>query len=248
MRCDARPRAAAEEAPAPCAGGHCGRDCHDARRSCAGRCIVRRPPRTLENVSVGLGLRERKKAQTRETIAAAALELFGSRGFDATTVDDIALAASVSPRTFFRYFATKEDVLFSAGDDRRRQILDVLATRDRDEPPVRSLREAMRVIARDYEADQRTTLQRMKIARSTPSLRTRVVERQAEWEDAVTEALLSRSSARNQLDVRLLVAAAAAALRVVIDEWTASGGRGSLEQRIDNAFDQIVHGWPDPIS
>jgi AcrR family transcriptional regulator len=75
------------------------------------------------------GLRERKKQRTREQIAAAALELFGQRGYQATTVADIAAAAEVSERTVFTYFPTKEDILFSDHAVFRERLAEAFARR-----------------------------------------------------------------------------------------------------------------------
>jgi AcrR family transcriptional regulator len=76
------------------------------------------------------GLRERKKRQTREAIAAAAAELFARRGFESVTVDDVARAADVSRQTVFNYFPTKEQMLFVR--DAEVEAALVAAVRDRD--------------------------------------------------------------------------------------------------------------------
>src|SRR6476660_6904445 len=65
----------------------------------------------LETSSVKLGLRERKKQQTRDRIAREALQLFAERGYDETTLADIAEAADVASRTIFAYFESKEDIV-----------------------------------------------------------------------------------------------------------------------------------------
>ena len=75
------------------------------------------------------GLRERKKRQTREAIADAAMRLFFDRGFDEVTVADVARAADVSEKTVFNYFPAKEDLVLHGGDERRAAIIDAIRTR-----------------------------------------------------------------------------------------------------------------------
>lgn len=87
-----------------------------------------------------LGLRERKKQQTREKIVRCALTLFAERGFDATTIADIAEAADIAPRTFFGYFPSKEDVVFHDFDE----ICAGFALRIRERPSGTTAFEAMR--------------------------------------------------------------------------------------------------------
>lgn len=83
--------------------------------------------------------RERRTQQTRRAIVAAARDLFESAGYAQTTVEQIAARADVAPRTFFRYFPTKESLLFAEFDEVRRDMLDGLEERPADEDPLRSL-------------------------------------------------------------------------------------------------------------
>jgi AcrR family transcriptional regulator len=92
------------------------------------------------------GLRERKKRQTRDTIAAAALQLFSERGFDEVTVEEVARAADVSKKTVFNYFPTKEDLVFRAREERRAALIAGL----RDRPPGTSLVEPFRALTVAY--------------------------------------------------------------------------------------------------
>ena len=91
-------------------------------------CAGSRPP--------SVGLRERKKARTREALHDAAMDLFSRQGFDGTTVEEIADACEVSPRTFFRYFPTKEDVLFGDSEQRSTALIETLAAQPLDLAPL----------------------------------------------------------------------------------------------------------------
>src|SRR5215207_1984761 len=90
------------------------------------------------------GRRERKKSQTREAIVRAAIELFEQKGVDATTIDEIAEAADVSSRTFFRYFDTKIDVVLQDKEEGHPALEDVIAARPADEDPIAAFQFAMR--------------------------------------------------------------------------------------------------------
>jgi AcrR family transcriptional regulator len=88
------------------------------------------------------GLRARKKRQTRAAIAAAAMELFQARGFDAVTIADVAAAADVSRKTVFNYFPAKEDLVFEAGHERRAALVQAIRERAPGTPLVAPFRAA----------------------------------------------------------------------------------------------------------
>jgi AcrR family transcriptional regulator len=187
------------------------------------------------------GLRERKKAQTRRALQDTAVVLFAEQGFDHTTVEEIADACDVSPRTFFRYFASKEDVLFATADERLQSLLDALAARPPDEPPLRSMREAALQLVPDYTDDREQLVTRKRIVAETESLRSRGLERQLGWDDAVTDALRRRlSPGEESLELRLVASVASATLRAALHTWLEVGG--DLRGTIDAAFDRVSAG------
>lgn len=173
-----------------------------------------------------MGLRERKKEQTRRRIERAALDLFLSDGFDATTIEAIAEAAEISPRTFFTYFPAKEEVVFSLA---QREELDRLETRIRDREPGSGAIEAimawiLEVIGEEEDADERE-LSRRRLIRETPAL----AAYEAAHVDPRFEAIFARAIAADlaldpaDLAPRMVAAAASAALRAIAEYYADSG-------------------------
>jgi AcrR family transcriptional regulator len=201
-------------------------------------------------MTVALGLRERKKARTREALQEAAMALFTRQGFDGTTVEEIADACEVSPRTFFRYFPTKEDVLFADADTRRERLLAVLADEPADEPPFAALQAAMRALAVDYRHDRAALVARSKVLEGSLQLQAYKAEHQHGWEAAVVDALERRTVAAGapvaREELQLLTALATAAMRVSVDVWVADASGPDLEVLLDRAFGRLASGFDPP--
>lgn len=120
------------------------------------------------------GLRERKKAKTRLAIREHAMALFRERGYDRTTVEQIAAAAEVSPSTFFRYFPSKEDVVLQ--DDYDPLLIAAFQAQPPDLPLVKALRNAMRDVFSSIPADELAReIERGRLIVSVPELRARML-------------------------------------------------------------------------
>lgn len=131
-----------------------------------------------------LGLRERNRARTYAEIAEAALVLFEEQGYDATTVDQIAASAGVSPATFFRYFATKEDVLFAHEHDSAAEMVQRVADRrDRRTTAVGALAEPVIAFAEAMLSPRTPNSRRATtLVMTTPSLAPRSLRMRLRWE------------------------------------------------------------------
>jgi AcrR family transcriptional regulator len=121
-----------------------------------------------------MGLRERKKEQTRAALVDAAARLFAEKGYDKTTVADIAAAADVSTRTFFAYFRAKEDVLFAGTDQRLKAIAEAFDTVQADSPLEAVHRILEHVLA---ASDDLSSPDRLAIMLTKPELQAQALQR-----------------------------------------------------------------------
>lgn len=193
------------------------------------------------------GLRERKKARTRATIREHALRLFREQGYEATTVDQIAEAAEVSPSTFFRYFPTKEDVVLQ--DD-----LDVLAISALESlPPGVAPVTAFRIAAKQAleslsEEDLARVQETAALSLSVPEVRARALDEFGRTITAIAEAT-ARRTGRDPDDfaVRNVAGAVIGVIMAATMPWTESGNLSQdsdMFARIDAALAHLEAGLP----
>ncbi|WIN00837.1 TetR family transcriptional regulator [Actinoplanes oblitus] len=181
---------------------------------------------------------ERKRQLVAAEITEVALQLCAVKGFDTTTVDEIVEAAGISRRTFFRYFASKEDVaiqlLASLGAD----MCDELRSRPAGEPPATALRHAVGM-AIDHCVDQPLkSLRVVQLILRTPVLHARMLEREAQWRAALTTELAARLGRDPAVDLFPEMAAgmALAAFEAAMHHWSASDGAADPHELTDRAF------------
>jgi AcrR family transcriptional regulator len=176
-------------------------------------------------------LRERTRTTMRDEVAAVAIRLFALRGFDAVTTAQIAAEAGISPRSFFRYFATKEDVVLGSLVDSGIRVRESLIARPAGEVAWEALRQALRVLIEDpvYPVDDVETIAR--IILETPSIRARDMEKYQQWEDLLAPHLAERLAATGDSNpvgvedrARAMVGAACSCLRVATDRWLRAPG------------------------
>ena len=190
------------------------------------------------------GRRERKKLETRTALEAAALRLFAERGYEQTTVDDIAEAADVAVRTFFRYFQSKQHVLF--GDVAlgiAARLRTALRERPATETPVEAVGAALGAMELDDAEQQRQVLDRLRLLQRLPELGGTYHLLFQQLHDVIAEEVAERTGKPvADLHPQLLAAAATGALKAALTVFEVSGGRRQLAELRDKAYTLLTAG------
>jgi len=176
-----------------------------------------------------VSLRERKKERTRRALIDAAVELFERRGYDKTTVADIAAAADIAPRTFFSYFASKEELLFPESDDRVRAAVKAIQERKPGDGPADVLLRALHDVG-EASGEMLSPLAalRTRLAQTVPAVRGRAL--------------------RLQLDAQREIAAHLhAAYPGELDEVSSSALVGAFIGAVSGALQVLLEGEGDPV-
>ena len=183
-------------------------------------------------------LREERKVRTCATIAAAALELFAARGYASVTIAEIAEAARVGERTLYRYFADKEDLLFSEDEGWRAGLRAAIEQQPAGAPPFTVLRRASATVAQALEDRRDEVRRRGEVIAGAPALVARERAKHAAWEAVLAEALCERGVAATE--ARLLSRITVACYDEAITRWLAQDRpRRTLGAELSAAFSEL---------
>lgn len=177
------------------------------------------------------------------------MRMFAERGFDATTVDEIAAAAGISRRTLFRYFPSKNDLVWGDFEGERARLRARLDVRPRDEPTMRSIREAV-VATNDFVADDLPELRvRMRLLTAVPTLQAYSTLRYAEWRGDVARFVAARLDTR--ADALLPTAVGFSVLGVTLASflrWVELDTDAGLRPILDHGLAALEAGFPDDLA
>lgn len=206
----------------------------------------------MSQVNIEISRRNRKKNATRRALSHAALNLVFERGLANVTVEEIADAVDVSPRTFFNYFPSKEAAVVGYDPDRAERVAAMLLGRPADESPFLALRAAVleqvsELVeeANDYEDGRAEFFRRLCVVKSDPHLKNAYAANMAQLESSYVEALATRLAVDPEVELlpTLIVSSVFAAIRVSCMAWAASGGDDSLVEIAARSIDALGAGF-----
>lgn len=200
---------------------------------------------TEPDADAPLGLRERRRRETARDVSDAAIELFERKGVHGTTVDDIAQAAGISQRTFFRYYATKEHALFVEDEGFDTVMRESLQAIRGGAPIVAALESGWMRLFDEFDrrpADRARALRVRRLIHAEPSLLALALAKDAEHEDRLTDAAVDAAGAdADVLMARALIAAVGTATRLAFDEWARRAEMGT-PARVREIYAEVRRG------
>ena len=200
-----------------------------------------------KNEAPPASLRERKKRLAQTTIEEAALRLFQQQGYERTSIQDIADAVMMSSRTFFRYFSSKEEVLFVSLRVVLSEGIRLLQCMTPTESPCAALRATLVHLASLYQQQRASFLVRYQVAMKTPSVASLYLYALMETEPAMCDALCShRGAAVNRNEIRFLVAIYMTILRAAMTAWLENEAQGDLISLLHEHLDYLSSLPPGP--
>ncbi|MET8231819.1 TetR family transcriptional regulator [Micromonospora sp. NPDC005298] len=195
----------------------------------------------------GTGRRDRKKAQTRAALTAAALRLVAERGLEHVTVEEISEAADVSSRTFFNYFACKDEALTDDPALDGNPVVARLAAVPARVPALRAVRLALTEAIDTIQADRELWRLRLAVITQNPALLPRLVSSNIATERAMVSVIATRLGVGPDHGLPpLITAVTSAAFHTAMLRWAAGDDTRPLREFVDEAFAALAAGLPDP--
>lgn len=185
------------------------------------------------------GLRERKRISTRRALEDAALELFSQKGFSRTTIDEIASRAEVSRSTFFRYFGSKDAVLFSPDDEAAREFLELIRSRPLEEGPLVAFESALLLLVavKPTRFDRGVARAREELVTNNAYLRARRAEHLTKWTERFARTLADRDGAHEPGPAHRLASwVGVAVVQEMGEEWRRAADEPDAVQLVRDHF------------
>ena len=179
----------------------------------------------------------RWKPDSAGRLVQAALTLFGERGFDQTTAEEIARQAGLTERTFFRYFADKREVLFYGADDLKRSLIRLVAMAPESASPIEAVTSALETAGRQLEERREFAQRRQAIIAANPELRERELIKLATIASALAETLRQRGV--SDATATLTSEAGMTIFRIAVDRWVTEGNKEDLPLVIRASLEEL---------